>query len=67
MSDKEKKLIAEMKKAVPKEKGDAFDVKNAELTDKDLEAASGGELAAAGDTCACLCGGGGGCSGGGGG
>jgi len=66
MSDKDRKLIDEMKKAVPKEKGDAFEVKNAELTEEDLDTASGG-LEPVSDVCACLCGGGGGCSGGGGG
>jgi hypothetical protein len=66
MSDKEKKLIAEMKKAVPAEKSDALDVANAQLTDDDLDTVSGG-LTPAGDVCACLCGQGTGCSGGGGG
>lgn len=73
MSDKEKRVIHEMKTSVPKEtaKGDPFKVENTELTEKDLETASGGVGEAfqplQPDVCACLCGQGTGCSGGGGG
>ena len=66
MFNQERKLD-ELKKAVPGEKGDAFDV---EIPDKELETASGGvgdTLVAQPDVCACLCGQGTGCSGGGGG
>jgi hypothetical protein len=63
MFNQERKLD-ELKKAVPGEKGDAFDV---EIPDKELETASGGAAALQSDVCACLCGQGTGCSGGGGG
>jgi hypothetical protein len=67
MSNQEKKLD-ELKKAVPTEKGEAFDV---EIPDKDLESASGGlngsDIAPAGDLCMCKCGTAGTCGGGGGG
>jgi hypothetical protein len=67
MSNQERKLD-ELKKAVPTEKGEAFDV---EIPDKDLESASGGlnesDIAPAGDLCMCKCGTAATCGGGGGG
>ena len=68
MSNQERKLN-ELKKAVPTEKGDTFDV---EIPEKDLDAVSGGmanesDIAPAGDLCMCKCGTASTCGGGGGG